>query len=40
MDRLNKEDRENIKALNEVLQMKYRTKPYDFKNPRDIIEYT
>lgn len=39
-DFIRKEDRENIKELNRFLGTKYRTRPYDMKNTKDIIEAT
>lgn len=39
-DFMNKEDRENLKKLNRYLGTSHRTKPYDMKNPSDIIEAT
>lgn len=39
-DFIRKEDRENMKELNRYLGTKYRIKPYDMKNPKDIIEAT
>ncbi|MFZ5645780.1 MAG: hypothetical protein ACOY46_19660 [Bacillota bacterium] len=35
---LGKEERELVKALNQALGMRHRTKSYNFKNPEDIIE--
>ena len=37
---MNKEEREKVEELNFTLGSKHRTKPYDFKNPDDIIEAT
>lgn len=39
-DFMNKEDRENLKKLNRYLGTSHRTRPYDMKNPDDIIEAT
>ena len=38
MDFISKENKKIIEALNEVLGTKYRTIPYDFKNPNDVVE--
>ncbi|MFW6030076.1 MAG: hypothetical protein ACOCRO_07455 [Halanaerobiales bacterium] len=35
---LSKEDRENIKRINQCLGMKHRLKPYDFNKKEDLIE--
>lgn len=37
---INKDDKEKIELLNELLGMSHRTKSYDMLNPDDLIELT
>ncbi len=37
---IDKEDRYKIEIVNKSLRTNYRTRPYDFKNPDDIVEAT